>query len=554
MATSAPCAPSSPRCGLAWQCPLACGVRYARSSGRSIRRHVALCFRAHTSGAQSLSDEQLSTLISEQQDSGQPFTGLRRWRMRQPRRLAVELSDDDRWDCVWGCGKSYRATSGRSIQQHANRCSLRADGRRSDVDVKELQERRMQQQRKKRRACETFDSAADHSSDDDGGEAEAEVGSSNGRSSTASSTASSHSHLHLKGTDYSVSQSHSPAVRCSFATSHPATYAQQVEQVGVAGGEQPTCDGQERSSWTADCTPTAAAHEQSCSQQQQAHDSTCPQQWQYQTREQVQSAAGQTAEHPPRPSAAARSERLSSPALPGWPALSPSATAAPLSSFVSSPSSCDSLLPSPLPQQLSWLFSASSLPLDTACRLHSFSPLPPSLSVPSPATLTTWQITPPCLRPAYFQVSFGVPAAAQNDPTAPSAAAPHEATSCIDTDAAGAASDATTHSLSFTSSTSLPAAWPSTAAADMHHPAASRLSALPSGFYSPTAAVQRDAHSPRSSALHEAERRVSKELCTLLASLYSRYGLHHPVFQQHALLPSLLQRAMALSELSTTLQ
>ena len=58
--------------------------------------------------------------------------------MRQPRRQAAELSDTDRWDCVWGCGKSCRATSTRSIQRHANCCSWRADGRDDEVDVKGL--------------------------------------------------------------------------------------------------------------------------------------------------------------------------------------------------------------------------------------------------------------------------------------------------------------------------------------------------------------------------------------------------------------------------------
>ena len=133
-----------------WACPFDCGQRYKRSSGRSVRRHVNTCFRAHNPSAAALSDEQLSAIISEQQASGQLITGLRRWKVRQPRRLAEDLSDEDRWDCLWGCGKSYRATSSRSIQRHANMCDMRPEGRTGDVDVKALQEQ-SREQRKKRR-------------------------------------------------------------------------------------------------------------------------------------------------------------------------------------------------------------------------------------------------------------------------------------------------------------------------------------------------------------------------------------------------------------------
>ena len=136
--------PSEVGADVDWQCPFECGQCYKRSSGRSIRRHVTACFRCHHASAAALSDSELSTLIGAQQDSGKLNTGLRRWRMRQPRRMAAQLSDNDRWDCIWQCGKSYRSTSSRSIQRHANQCSRRADGQKGDVDVKRFSKARIQ--------------------------------------------------------------------------------------------------------------------------------------------------------------------------------------------------------------------------------------------------------------------------------------------------------------------------------------------------------------------------------------------------------------------------
>ena len=109
-----------------WQCPLGCGQSYKKSSGRSIRRHLVSCFRQHNqSAAATMSDSQLSTLIAERQDTGQLQTGLRRWRMRSSRRRVDELRDEERWQCVWGCGKRYRSTSTRSIQRHIAECDRR---------------------------------------------------------------------------------------------------------------------------------------------------------------------------------------------------------------------------------------------------------------------------------------------------------------------------------------------------------------------------------------------------------------------------------------------
>ena len=145
-----------------WECPFECGQQYRRSSGRSIRRHINLCFRLHNPSAVELSDEQLSHCINQQQASGQLTTGLRRWKMRQPRRLAEQLADHDRWDCVWGCTKSYRATSSRSIQRHANSCYLRSDGRTAAVDVKRLWRRSRESRgsRQKRVVAQLFERAS----------------------------------------------------------------------------------------------------------------------------------------------------------------------------------------------------------------------------------------------------------------------------------------------------------------------------------------------------------------------------------------------------------
>ena len=121
---------------LAWTCPLRCGQMYKRSSGRSIRRHVMACFRVHhRSTTGTLSDVEVSNVINELQESGQLTTGLRRWKERQPRRSAHELGPEDRWDCIWDCGKSYRSTSSRSILHHANTCMLRSSYHGGEMDA-----------------------------------------------------------------------------------------------------------------------------------------------------------------------------------------------------------------------------------------------------------------------------------------------------------------------------------------------------------------------------------------------------------------------------------
>ena len=46
--------------------------------------------------------------------------------MGQPRRTTEDLSDSEKSDCIWPCGKSYRATSSRNIQPHTDHCYMRA--------------------------------------------------------------------------------------------------------------------------------------------------------------------------------------------------------------------------------------------------------------------------------------------------------------------------------------------------------------------------------------------------------------------------------------------
>ena len=101
-----------------------------------------------------LKEEELSRLISSQQESGKLITGLRRWKMRQSRRNADDLNESERWTCPFKCGKHYRSTSSRSIQLHANRCALRNDGGVDDVDVKALkmkadEERRVEREKER---------------------------------------------------------------------------------------------------------------------------------------------------------------------------------------------------------------------------------------------------------------------------------------------------------------------------------------------------------------------------------------------------------------------
>ena len=145
--------PSSHASTSSWLCPFHCGQVYKRSSGRSIRRHVNTCFRQHNSATTAeLSDEQLSIVICDLQDSGQLATGLRRWRMRRSRRLADELDDKDRWDCIWGCGRMYRVTSSRSILHHANTCTMRPEWYDGETDIKTLRMENEEKKTKKKRS------------------------------------------------------------------------------------------------------------------------------------------------------------------------------------------------------------------------------------------------------------------------------------------------------------------------------------------------------------------------------------------------------------------
>ena len=121
-----------------WSCFYGCGKQYKKSSGRSIHRHVTRCFRQDWPDGETLSEEAVSALISSQQERGLLQTGLRRWKMRQSRRNADDLPEAEVWACPFGCGKRYRSTSSRSIQNHANGCINRNDDGVGDVDVKRL--------------------------------------------------------------------------------------------------------------------------------------------------------------------------------------------------------------------------------------------------------------------------------------------------------------------------------------------------------------------------------------------------------------------------------
>ena len=73
---------SSPESPPMWQCSLGCGQKYERSSGRSIRKHFATCFRRHWPGGELLTETALEALISSQQENGLLVTGFRAWKMR----------------------------------------------------------------------------------------------------------------------------------------------------------------------------------------------------------------------------------------------------------------------------------------------------------------------------------------------------------------------------------------------------------------------------------------------------------------------------------------
>ena len=518
-------ASSPPRGVTVWHCPFSCGQTYKRSSGRSIRRHVSVCFRVHHPATSALSDEQLSAAISEQQDSGQLHTGLRRWKMRQSPRLATELSDDDRWDCFWGCGKSYRATTIRSIQCHANTCYLRADGRTGDVDVREVRELRGQQQRTKRRTFATLDTPADHSSDDeDGGEAvaKARAGRNSGESSSSSTTSSTLSlektHAHMR----------SSPPRYSSVQPRPTTYVQRIKHAGTAGGEHTAWDEWALSNSTDDSSPESAlctrlpnaeqpAYEQEHIIHSQNRRAAQRGEYQCQPYQPHQPSAVLPVDQLPRPST--DSQRWSSSSFTSGPCSAPSATSGALFSFASSPSSSSSVLSSPPHQQLSWLSAASS-----------------SLDVSSSMLSTTWFNTSPSPRPLHSQPLADVSGDAPRNPTTLSWSAAYAASPGVDAGAGIADTGVAARSLSIASCHPLFAASPF-ASNTTSAPFTSGCCAFPLPFLSLTASAPLD--------LWELERQVYDELCKVLTSLYIRYGLEHPVFQQQVVSPQLLERALA---------
>ena len=412
------------------------------------------------------------------------MTGLRRWKMRQPRRLAEQLSDEDRWDCVWGCGKSYRATSSRSIQRHASTCYLRSDGQTGDVDVKGLREQN-RGQRKKRRTYQLFDTAADHSSD--GGE---EGTGAHSACSTPSSFRPSHHH--------------------SLVSSMSATQLMHDEMDMTAVPDEQLSWNTEFLDGPLDDTfqSFSQPHEHRHRQQQHQHSRTRP--------------AGQL----PRLGSQARVSRTFSLTSPWPPAPSYPSSSAFLSASSSS-SAATSLLSSPPP--LSWLPSASSPSVDEKpCQLIldglASSPLP--LAISSSDSAVGWAMTPP-LSPMHqsrqpFTPLLGRAASPRAAPIGPAA------TAAVHTGA-----DSAAQPLFFLPSS---AAAPSPLSYPASSSTTSSLLAAPTSLPS---AVQQP-------SLYEREQLVSEELCSLLTSLYSRHGMQHPVFQQHIVSPQLLQRALAI--------
>ena len=238
--------------GSLWHCSyLGCNKVYRKSSGRSIRRHVVSCFKVHWPGGAELSDSELSSLIATQQDRGLLVTGLRRWKMRQSRRPANELTESEKWRCPWNCGKFYRSTSSRSIQRHATTCPNRAGNRSAEqgtptsADSKRIKRQRDEEGGDEDGVRGSEDDRSSDSSDDDNDEAEETTdSSSSARSANArmrsAAARSSHSKSSTTG-----SSSNKPALRLhhaqnDFSSSHTSasTSASQLHQSGQFGGSR----------------------------------------------------------------------------------------------------------------------------------------------------------------------------------------------------------------------------------------------------------------------------------------------------------------------------
>ena len=78
------------------------------------------------SGCQDLFSVLVHQSLSLQDEQDCICTGLRRWRLRKDRRLAVDLPSHERWDCPNKCGRSFRNTSSRSIAKHKLLCRMQA--------------------------------------------------------------------------------------------------------------------------------------------------------------------------------------------------------------------------------------------------------------------------------------------------------------------------------------------------------------------------------------------------------------------------------------------
>ena len=500
-----------------WVCPFDCGQRYKRSSGRSIRRHVNSCFRLHNPAARALSDEQLSSVISEQQASGQLITGLRRWKMRQPRRLAEELSDEDRWDCLWGCGKSYRATSSRSIQRHANSCYMRPEGETGDVDVKGLREQSREQRKKRREESDgRFDSG---NSSFDEAEAEAEEEEEDegdddgeGGSSSAGANSSAQPSLYPRSrsfnTDISSSSNALAAYHMRDIDQQQGLMDDQRQSVQWDGGGGPGVkvepakeSGSHQQSQSSRSTLSPYPHQRASQHVSYSSTSQSQSQSHSQSPTPVQLSSQQyhssTAPH----SASPGFDPYSSP----WPP--------PHAAFLSNNS------PPPWPPS-----AASSISLD----VNASQPQQQQSQQEYQNQLQLQE------QQFQYQQQQHLLAALLADPSVYSMGLPFTNQPAV----------ALSHpSSSSFSSQPTPLTYPSAAFSSSSAPAdQSSLSAFASPLLSPA-----DYRS-----LYEREQQVSDQLRALITSLYSRYGLHHPVFQQRIVSPQLIQQAIRTSAAAGT--
>ena len=107
-----------------WLCPLQCGAQYERSSMRSIRRHLTLCFRDCHADMRALDLPAVQRLLKRCVDEGSVRPGFQSWTKRKRPRRLDELQEEDCWSCpMQGCTTRYLRSSSRSINAHLKRCT-----------------------------------------------------------------------------------------------------------------------------------------------------------------------------------------------------------------------------------------------------------------------------------------------------------------------------------------------------------------------------------------------------------------------------------------------